>query len=59
VLQQFQSVFASPSELPPRRSCDHTISLIQGATPVQVRPYIYAPALKDEIEKEVKTMLQA
>jgi hypothetical protein len=51
MLQQFQAVFASPSDLPPRRTCDHTIPLIPGATPVQARPYRYTPALKDEIEK--------
>jgi hypothetical protein len=59
VLQEFQSVFATPTRLPPRRSCDHTIPLIEGAQPVQARPYRYALALKDKIEKQVKEMLQA
>jgi hypothetical protein len=53
VLQQFQSMFEAPSALPPRRHCAHTIPLIKGATPVQSRPYRYAPALKDEIKKQV------
>jgi hypothetical protein len=44
-------LFKAPSELPPRRECDHKIPLIQGATPVHARPYCYAPALKDEIDK--------
>lgn len=32
---------------------------MEGAAPVQVRPYRYAPALKDEIEAQVKEMLQS
>jgi hypothetical protein len=59
VLDEFQGVFEAPSELPPRRLCDHKIPLIPGATPVSSRPYRYAPALKDELEKQVKDMLQA
>jgi hypothetical protein len=54
LLQQFQAVFETPSELPPRRVCDHRIPLTQGTTLVQPRPYCYAPALKDEIERQVK-----
>jgi hypothetical protein len=51
VLEQFQSVFATPSGAPSRRVCDHTIPLIQGASPVFSRLYTYAPAMKDETEK--------
>jgi hypothetical protein len=59
ILQQYQSVFDRQTELPPRRLCDHTITLILGAQPVQSRPHRYAPVLKDEIEKQVQDMLQA
>jgi hypothetical protein len=59
VLQQFHVVFDSPTDLPPRRFCDHTIPLIPRAHPVQSKPYRYAPALKDEIERLVQEMLQA
>jgi hypothetical protein len=59
LLQQFQQVFDAPSEIPPSRACDHKIPLIVGATPVHSRPYRYAPALKDEIERQVSEMLQA
>jgi hypothetical protein len=52
-------VFAASSELPPRRSCDHKIPLLPRAAPVHVRPYRYAPNLKDEIENQVNDMLQA
>jgi hypothetical protein len=53
LLHQFENVFAKPSGLPPRRACDHKILLIIGASPVQARSYRYAPALKDEIEKQI------
>lgn len=57
VLQQFQTLFEAPQGLPPTRSCDHSIPLIQGSQPVFIRPYHYAPAVKDEIERQVAEML--
>jgi hypothetical protein len=36
--------------MPPRRNCDHTIPLIQGAQPVNIRSYRHKPELKNEIE---------
>jgi hypothetical protein len=59
ILDEFASVFAEPTGLPPRRACDHTIPLVPGAQPVLVRPYRYAPALKSEIETQVTEMLQS
>jgi hypothetical protein len=44
--------------MPRVQDCDHQIPLLPGARPVQMRPYRYAPALKDEIEKQVSEMLQ-
>jgi hypothetical protein len=58
VLAQYQDVFKEPTELPPRRACDHQITLMPGAQPINVRPYRYAPTQKTEIEKQVKEMLQ-
>jgi hypothetical protein len=52
-------LFEVPKDLPPPRSCDHAIPLIEGAAPVQVRPYRFAPALKDEIERQIKEMLHS
>jgi hypothetical protein len=49
--------FSTSTGLPPSRACDHTIPLIQGAQPIFVRPYRYAPLLKTEIEKQVNDML--
>lgn len=58
LLKEFPLVCSVPSELPPVRSCDHTIPLVQGAQPVNIRPYRYPPALKDEIESQVAQMFQ-
>jgi hypothetical protein len=57
VLNKFASVFEEPQGLPPVRSFDHTIPLIPGAMPVNVRPYRYTPSQKDEIESQVQEML--
>jgi hypothetical protein len=51
LLEDFAVVFDSPTDLPPRRTCDHVIPLVSGAKPVYIRPDRYSPALKDEIEK--------
>lgn len=58
ILEEFPNVCAPLTGLPPKRSYDHTIPLIQGACPVNIRPYWYPPALKDEIESQVAQMLQ-
>ena len=51
LLQEFAHLFVTPSILPPERAFDHTIPLIPGAQPVNLRPYHYTPAQKDEIER--------
>ena len=57
LINQFAPLFAEPTSLPPSRACDHEIPLIPGARPVNIRPYRYPPALRDEIEKQVAEML--
>jgi hypothetical protein len=57
LLTEFPSVFSTPSALPPLRACDHVIPLVSGATPVNIRAYRYPPTLKDEIERQVRDML--
>lgn len=59
ILQEFAAVFAEPSGLPPPRACDHSIPLLEGAAPVNIRPYRVAPALKDEIERQIQKMLDS
>ena len=58
LIDQYATIFEKPSQLPPSRACDHEIPLIPGANPVNIRPYHYPPALRDEIEKQVADMLQ-
>lgn len=58
LIQEFQSIFQEPKKLPPHRDFDHGIPLVPNARPVTTKPYRYAHAQKDEIEKQVKTMLQ-
>jgi hypothetical protein len=58
LLLTYADVFAAKVCYPPPRSCTHTIPLIPGARHVSIRPYRYAPALKDEIERQVQEMLQ-
>ena len=57
LLDHYPSILDPPTELPPSRSCNHTIPLTLGAQPVFIRPYQYPPGLKDEIEKQVNEML--
>ena len=57
LLDEYAHLFKPVSGLPPSRHCDHSIPLISGAQPVFVRPYLYAPLLKTEIERQVNEML--
>ncbi|GJZ32919.1 gypsy/ty3 retroelement polyprotein [Tanacetum coccineum] len=50
-------VFAIPTELPPRREYDHTIPLVEGAQPVNIRPYKHPPSQKESIEELVAELL--
>ena len=51
-------LFIEPTELPPPRACDHQIPLIEGVVPFHKKPYRYSPTQKDEIEKQIKDMLE-
>ncbi|KAL4281717.1 hypothetical protein GQ457_03G008900 [Hibiscus cannabinus] len=55
----FQHVFESTGGLPPARATDHSIHLIPTSNPVNVRPYRYPHFQKDEIERQVRQMLDA
>ncbi|KAK9081672.1 hypothetical protein Syun_030890 [Stephania yunnanensis] len=41
LLKEFSAIFAPPVGLPPTRPTDHTIPLLPGSHPVNVRPYRY------------------
>nr|XP_040252089.1 uncharacterized protein LOC109754163 [Aegilops tauschii subsp. strangulata] len=58
-LSEFEDVFGEPKGLPPRRACDHTIPLMLGAQPVNIRPYRHKPKHKSEIERQVQELLQS
>jgi hypothetical protein len=59
LLLDYQDVFAEPTGLPPHRSHDHAIPLVEGPGPMSVRPYRYPFYQKGEIEKIVKDLLDS
>jgi hypothetical protein len=59
VVDQYQHLFLKPTGLPPKRAIDHAIELLPGAQPFRLRPYRYTPQQKNEIEKQVKEMLDS
>lgn len=59
LLAGFDTIFATPTTLPPHRVHDHRIPLKKGSTPPSSRPYRYGPVLKTEIEKCVTDLLEA
>nr|KYP57679.1 Retrovirus-related Pol polyprotein from transposon 17.6 [Cajanus cajan] len=59
LLDDFKDIFQEPTQLPPSRpNHDHKISLIQGANPVNKRPYRYARHQKDIIEGLIQQYLK-
>nr|XP_028964667.1 uncharacterized protein LOC108169704 [Malus domestica] len=59
LLSRFASVFQAPTTLPPSRSHDHRIPLLEGSKPPSARPYRYGPLQKSEIEKCVQELLDS
>ncbi|XP_061375313.1 uncharacterized protein LOC133317461 [Gastrolobium bilobum] len=57
VIFAHQEIFVVPSELPPFRGMDHSIHLLEGFKPINVKPYRYAHSQKTEIEKQVARLL--
>ncbi|XP_039778261.1 uncharacterized protein LOC120645545 [Panicum virgatum] len=58
LLSQYSHLFQEPSTLPPPRQFDHSITLLPGSQPVNIRPYRNGPAQKTEIEKQLHDMLK-
>lgn len=58
-LEDYKEVFQMPKGLPPTRTREHAITLMSGTAPINIRPYRYSFAQKNEIEKLVKEMLEA
>ena len=57
LVDQHSHLFQKLDSLPPTREFDHQIPLLPGVKPVNVKPYRYSPAQKDEIERQIKEML--
>ena len=57
VLEGFRQVFTVPEGMPPKRSYDHRVHLLPGSRPINVRPYRYPYFQKNEIERQVREML--
>jgi hypothetical protein len=58
LLFKYRDVFKNPTALPPPRSQDHSIPLLDESTVIKVRPYRYPHSQKEQIEKMVTEMLQ-
>ncbi|XP_022857503.1 uncharacterized protein LOC111378522 [Olea europaea var. sylvestris] len=59
LLKEYGRVFGESYELFPTRTRDHAITLQPGTAAINVRPYCYPYAQKNEIEKLVQEMLVA
>lgn len=57
LLLEYADLFEEPYELPPHRVPDHTIPLVPGVTPPQVRPYRVPQNQKKEMEEQIKILL--
>jgi len=59
LLSEFMDVFQEPQELPPQRSVDHSISLVDDSKPIHQRPYRLAHHQKNAMEELIQHLLQA
>jgi hypothetical protein len=57
LLDQYSTIFTTPTTLPPVRVTDHRIPLLEGSNPVNIRPYRYPHFQKQEIETQIQEML--
>jgi hypothetical protein len=58
MIDQFGDLFEEHKGLSPKIGFGHSIPLIPGAQPVNVRPYRYNPEQKKEIEMQIAEMLK-
>lgn len=58
-MDRYPELFKEPTELSSARECDHSIELIPGSNPFNLRPYRYSFEQKNAIEEIVAEMLKA
>ena len=58
LLTEFHDIFNKPEGLPPQRTCDHSIPLLPGAKPPNIRPYRMSHSQKNLVEQLVAQMLK-
>ncbi|KAM0066244.1 putative nucleotidyltransferase, Ribonuclease H [Helianthus debilis subsp. tardiflorus] len=59
VIREYDDVFQIPKSLPPQRSCDHQITLVNESKPINLRSYRYQALQKDVIEKMTQELLDS
>jgi hypothetical protein len=60
LLSKHQMVFSTPQGIPPSRGVhDHSIPLVPGSLPPNIRPYRHPFSQKNEIEKIVQELFNA
>lgn len=59
ILQEFPAVLKDPKGLPPRRNCDHVITLNSGAEPPNLRPYRVPHYQKEAMEKIIAELIES
>ncbi|GAU45110.1 hypothetical protein TSUD_183180 [Trifolium subterraneum] len=59
LLNMYGGVFQDPKGLPPKRMKEHVITLKEGEGAVNVRPYRYPHHHKNEIERQIKEMMES
>jgi hypothetical protein len=59
LLDNYRGVFSDVVGLPPNRGREHAINIKEGEGPVNVRPYRYPHLHKNEIERQVREMLDS
>lgn len=59
LLANYQVLFNPPTALPPDRMHDRYIPLKSGTVPIAVKPYRYPYFQKNEIERQIRELLQS
>lgn len=59
VLSEFEDIFQEPDQLPPERSVDHIIPLIEDNKQINQRPYRLPHHQKNAMEQLIKQLLEA